>query len=361
LNFKLRYIITKSLKVKYTIKFKTTNFKLMKKITFLSLFIVLLISVRTIAQPTLTAATSNPVAGNVFLQHQIGYDDPGVIGANITWDFSGVFEISTVTNTFSLPSATPYASLYPSANLASTINSGGTIYYSYFNTSTSSYTLNGMNIPSMATSMPYTDPEKLLSYPFTYNSTYTDAFATTVSGYDRHGSVTVLADAYGTIILPYGTITNVLRVKATETYADYISGSAVTNYTSTNYYWYKPGIKYCVFQLSQLKMNGNLYQQYGLYLDETHVGISDNVLTQNTINCYPNPATDIITLEVLQNSTSNDNNFTLSDLNGKELIKQELNQLSNKTEIDISSLSGGIYFLKLVYNDKVEIKKIVKK
>ncbi len=333
----------------------------MKKITFLSMFIVLLISGRIIAQPTLTAANSNPVVGNTFIQHQFGYIVPGTSGANASWDFSGVPALTTITHTYSLPSATPYAAQFPNANLASKINSGGTIYYSYFNASNSSYTFNGMNIPTMLTSMPYTDPEKLLSFPFTYNSTFTDTFATTISGYDRHGTVTMIADAYGSITLPYGTITDVLRVKSTQTYADYSSGSAVTNYVSTNYYWYKPGIHYCVFQLSQLYVNGNLNKQYGLYLDQSNVGITDNALTQNTINCYPNPAKDKITIDLLQIPTSNKNNITVSDLSGKELIKQELNQFSNKTEIDISSLSAGIFFMKLVCDDKVEIMKIVKK
>ena len=333
----------------------------MKKITFFTLFIVLFISVRTIAQPSLTASTNNPVVGNVFIQHQIAYQNPGAAGANITWNFSGISSSATITTTYLLPSATPYASLYPSANLASTINSNGSTYYSYFNASAASYTLNGMNFPSVGASMPYSDPEKLLSYPFTYNSAFTDNFATTVSGYDRHGSIEVTADAYGTLILPYGTISNVLRVKAVETYSDYISGTPVTNYTSTNYYWYKPGIHYYIFQLSQLNQNGSLYQQYGLYLDQTNVGIAENTTKQNTFNCYPNPATDKIAIEVFNLSGSDNNVITLSDLSGKELIKQELSNLSEKTEIDISKLSAGIYFLKLINDNKVEIQKIIKK
>jgi len=221
--------------------------------------------------------------------------------------------------------------------------------------------MDGMYIPNGGIDIPYSDAENLLQYPVTYNTSYTDNFACTIMGYDRHGSVSVVADGYGTLIMPYGTVTNVLRVKASETYADYMSGVAVTNYTSVNYYWYKVGIRNNLFQLSTLNSNGSLYQQYGLYIDGTHVGINEISDKQSSFDCYPNPATDIITMELLQTSTSNKNNIIVSDLSGKELIKQELNQFSNKTEIDISSLSSGIYFMKLLCDDKVEIKKIVKK
>lgn len=332
----------------------------MKKITFFTLLIVLIVSGRTIAQPTLTASTNNPAVGNVFLQHQVAYTNPGAAGANVTWNFSGITSTANMTTTYLLPSATPYASLYPSANLASTINSNGSTYYSYFNASATSYTINGMNFPSIGTSMPYSDPEKMLSYPFTYNSTYIDDFATTVSGYDRHGSIEVTADAYGTLILPYGTITNVLRVKAVETYSDYISGMPYTNYTSTNYYWYKPGIHYYIFQLSQLYANGSLYQQYGLFLDQSNVGIGENTINQIAFNCFPNPATDKIMIKIINSSVSDNNIITLIDVNGKELINQEINNQSDFTEIDIRELNAGIYFLKLINNNKVQVQKIIK-
>jgi len=330
----------------------------MKKITITILICILFITVKTVAQPTLTAASSTPVAGEIFTQHQIGYEDPGSAGANVSWDFSGVFSVQTMTSSYSLPSATPYASLYTSANLASTISGGGTTYYSYFNSSSGSYTLNGFEIPSQSASMPYSDPEKLLQYPCNFNTAYTDNFATTVSGYDRHGSISVIADAYGDIILPYGTISGVLRVKATETYSDYVSGTPVTNYTSVNYYWYKPGVHYCVFQLSTLYVGSSVYQQYGLYLDQSNVGITDNSISQNNFNCYPNPANDKVILEFPP--MAKDYTISICNLNGSEVFKQQFSPFTLKSEINISTLSDGVYFVKLISDNKIEVRKIVK-
>jgi len=119
----------------------------MKKITFLSMFIVLLISGRIIAQPTLTAATNNPIATDVFTQHQTAYTAPGAAGANVTWNFSTLTSTYAVTNTFSLPSATPYASTFPTANLASLISDGGTSpYYSYYIVNSNVFSIDGWHV-----------------------------------------------------------------------------------------------------------------------------------------------------------------------------------------------------------------------
>ncbi len=321
---------------------------------------VLLMLERTNAQPTLTAATNNPTAGQIFTQHQTFYEAPGAAGANITWDFSGILTLQSITNTFLTTSATPYASTFPTANLASNVDDGSTPYFAYYLVNSNNFSIAGMYIPSMAIAIPYSDVENLLQYPITYNTSYTDNFACTLTGNDRHGHVDVVADGYGTLIMPYGTVTNVLRVKASETYADYISGVPVANYTSINYYWYKPGIHNNILQISTLNMNGNLYNQYGLYIDGTNVGINESTLGQSNFSCYPIPATNKITIEIQQQKHVNESTITICNINGEEIIKQQISLTSNKSEIDISALSSGVYFVKLVTDKTVEIKKIIK-
>ncbi len=321
---------------------------------------VLFIQVRTNAQPNLTAATNNPTAGQIFTQHQTAYTAAGAAGANVTWNFSTLSSTLTITNSFSLPSATPYASSFPTANLASLISDGvSSPYYSYYIANTNYFAVDGLYIPNGSIAVPYSDAENLLQYPMTYNTSYTDNFACTIMGYDRHGQVSVIADGYGTLIMPYGTVTNVLRVKASETYADYMSGVAVTNYTSVNYYWYKAGIHNNLFQLSTLNANGSLYQQYGMYIDGTHVGINENPNKQSGFDCYPNPAKDKITIEIPVLKSNNESYFTICNINGEEVIKDKISQ-SGKSEIDISTLSSGLYFVKLITDNNVEIKKIIK-
>jgi len=68
---------------------------------------------------------------------------------------------------------------------------------------------------------------------------------------------------------------------------------------------------------------------------------------------YPNPAKDFLQLEFL-NSKSQKFSFTITDIDGKNLIKTE-----NQTRIDISSLSKGIYFGTFKVEDQVITKKII--
>ena len=69
----------------------------------------------------------------------------------------------------------------------------------------------------------------------------------------------------------------------------------------------------------------------------------DVPLIENSIySFYPNPASDFITIDLVDNS---DIALSLFDISGTEVYKQEIKNKS--TEIDLTTLSAGIYFLKL--------------
>lgn len=76
-------------------------------------------------------------------------------------------------------------------------------------------------------------------------------------------------------------------------------------------------------------------------------------------SAYPNPATDVLTLNV-ENIEYSDLHFQLYDMNGKLLETKKLTDY--KTSISMDNLVSAIYFLK-VYTENQEIKsfKIIKK
>jgi hypothetical protein len=80
----------------------------------------------------------------------------------------------------------------------------------------------------------------------------------------------------------------------------------------------------------------------------------DRYLTD--INIYPNPATDKITIEIP--GAIKETNLAIVDIEGQQLITWQINEL--RTQIDISSLPGGVYFVRLTNNDTVEVGKFVK-
>lgn len=91
------------------------------------------------------------------------------------------------------------------------------------------------------------------------------------------------------------------------------------------------------------------------------VNCKDELLSDenNLMLIYPNPSTDniIITLSnfILNTSFSP---LTITDLSGK--IISEINISSSENEIDISNYPSGIYFVKMIIDDKQLIEKFIK-
>jgi len=87
-----------------------------------------------------------------------------------------------------------------------------------------------------------------------------------------------------------------------------------------------------------------------------------NILTANDfeenkqlIIVYPNPAKNTLIIKTFGNLK--DVHFTFLNINGQEIMKQQIKE--NETEIDISKLTSGVYFVKLVKDMNAEVKKII--
>jgi hypothetical protein len=69
---------------------------------------------------------------------------------------------------------------------------------------------------------------------------------------------------------------------------------------------------------------------------------------------FPNPTTDKIIVEQISQNTV----LTVYDISGRLLLQNSFRQ--SKSEIDLSSLSKGVYILKLNNNDHIFVTKIIK-
>lgn len=73
----------------------------------------------------------------------------------------------------------------------------------------------------------------------------------------------------------------------------------------------------------------------------------------NVFQIYPNPAINYITIQSPQNST-----IDILNIQGQTILQRPLQQ--GKTDINISDLVKGVYILRLLSNDKMEVVRIVK-
>jgi len=195
-----------------------------------TIFTLLLIAagVFCYSQPTISSSVAGGI-GDEFSYTNVNTSDfdPGPTGENVTWDFTGISTTGTVVSyTLVDPSVTGQAAEFPGANVAS---DDGTGAFGFFKITPSEYTLYGVYTPS--TTISYSDPEEYWVFPMTYGTSNSDNLhAEFFSGSDfiRDGSNEFLADGYGTLILPSGTFTNVLRVKIEEDYTDEVVGLPYT-------------------------------------------------------------------------------------------------------------------------------------
>ncbi len=77
---------------------------------------------------------------------------------------------------------------------------------------------------------------------------------------------------------------------------------------------------------------------------------------ENGISIYPNPTNTALTIELEPKNT--ESTLTICNINGQELNRQYIKKC--KTQIDISNLASGVYFVKLSGDKIFKIKKFIK-
>jgi hypothetical protein len=162
----------------------------------------------------------------------------GMNGSGVTWDFS----VLQSNGTSSVTTYLQDNSSFTTSNILAILPDGRKAHLQENNTDTY---LNGIEDPSTGTTTYYyassgvNNNYQTSKRPFTYQTAYTDTYRVIVpSPYSSGtGYITARGDAYGTLILPTGTFTNVLRIKTQQSESDTVNG-AFTNTTTTTYMWF---------------------------------------------------------------------------------------------------------------------------
>ncbi len=77
------------------------------------------------------------------------------------------------------------------------------------------------------------------------------------------------------------------------------------------------------------------------------LSVNDVQLTENQLEIYPNPASDMINIQ----TNSNISNVAIYNISGKKVLQ------ANRTDINISRLSQGMYILKITSDNGAQITK----
>ncbi len=262
------------------------------------------------AQPIITGITGDPV-GTRTLGHVIpGPITSGSGGANQTWDYSSI-----VYNPFSYyMKSVEYASLspamkasFPTGNIANEYYLGTTLAATLvLRLEASDLLYLGLN----STVFPIADTQ--LVFPHKYLET--------------HAGFTY--DAYGTLKTPFGTYTNVVRLRETVG-ADY----------KFDYWQFSPSYKLLMEYSVNISTQAISGQTFFNTISTT--GVNEEFNPKNSIHIYPNPTTGIVNIDLNGNK-----DFTVQVFNllGEEVLRKHMTNFSN--EMDLSTQPKGIYFVK---------------
>jgi hypothetical protein len=311
------------------------------------------------AQITLTQATHVPLPGESVNFHGIAgaVVDCGLAGANQTWDLSTHTSPTwTISNYIS-----PQNALLPTDFPDATVVAQTSGIETYFSSSANFYFVEGQHSPGQS-KITYTDKREILVFPLTYNTSYTGTFAADVLNisaggqlFSRVGTTTITGDGYGTLILPYATVSDVLRVNIVTSYGDPYQGTPISSYEEVYYYWYCAHKKECLAVYYDLFLNGSIVGSYYSYMAESsYTNIDDNIAKpKERITIFPNPASDVL------NFNGAPDNYTLNIYNFSGSLVSSIN-MRGSSSIDISHLQQGMYILEFIsdietYTDKIVV------
>lgn len=128
---------------------------------------------------------------------------------------------------------------------------------------------------------------------------------------------------------------------------------------------FNPGLPYINLSITQCEdtINGyynppykmvmvKFFDNYGNFTTSD----SELNLSESIFNIYPNPASEFIQVD-FEESDQSHGFIEIIDLHGKSFINEKI---YGNEKIDVSKLSYGVYFLKLIKGNRVEVAKFIK-
>jgi hypothetical protein len=332
--------------------------------------ILLFCAVQLHAQPSITAASMNPLAGEVFasLPLDTASVQPGAAGANLSWDFSSlIFIYNPIYDSYHAASATPYAGSFPDANIASENNITSGEFFYHKTTST------GWEILGYANNLydfSYSNKQQAMTYPFTYNSVINDTYGgtTTHSGMTvtRTGTYFKKGIAYGGLTLPTGNFSGILLTQSIDAYSDAYGGTTPTTYgyNVTEYSWVSVAYKFPLLykRIIEVSIDGVVTSTLAMARVSTAVsGIGESSNDDGRFALYPVPATTEINLGFYEQYTGEIvvDCFTITGQKVANLYTGKADPSNSVLTFDVSSLKEGLYLMQINTPEGMYMKKFV--
>lgn len=291
------------------------------------------------AQPVLTAADfPSSYSANALKAYTNGFTN-GNPGENQIWDYSGINLIPTTLSYNLIPvQQAPHNTTFINSNYCYNFLDNATNIYNFYYLTEQSFEYQGY-VFSISSPIYYQNSSTFLQFPYTYNTIINDTYQSTLPDSTLDTS-TRIYDAYGTLITPFGTFTNVIRQKET-------SSSGIFYYwIATNPY--------------QIILSGNFNDTIIYFYQSNTLNTNQNI-KDNSYSIYPNPTNGDFSIKNSNNFT-NDITITVYDGIGKTIIKNQKIDTDFET-ISLKNFASGLYYVKISdkNNQLLHTEKIIKK
>ncbi len=289
----------------------------------------------------------------------------GTAGASRTWDFSAAVVNATIPAYWQIwrqPNASRFATRFAGTTVTSlSIDAGDTTVTCYKNDATGFYNLGDAGD---STTVRFTPALRIMKYPFTYNTAFTDSTKLIINelGNPVQDTVpivqTVLVDAYGTVRTPLGNFDG-LRVKQTAIFTIELFGLPF-DFKTIVYNWVTTQHSAPIFGRTQsiTSFFGQTDTSYsGDFIMRQTVGTEETASeTTPILKTYPNPTVDKIQLEFELEKTEKVA-VLLYNLAGQTITvvpPKSYNAGKNNLEVDLQSLPKGTYMI-LIHSESKKL------
>ncbi|MCF8388523.1 MAG: T9SS type A sorting domain-containing protein [Bacteroidales bacterium] len=328
-------------------------------------FIVLLLGMQCmIAQPVLNNNLNFAIGDYYRIDgwNTVNNIDPGGPGSNLVWDFEVVDGQDFFVGEAAIcvdPAGTPFndSAGATGANIAIKLFDSDEGPYQYYKSNLNSRELLAMgwyeagNTSFTNYLSNYTDLQFPLNFgdDFDFNTELL-MYSVDMGHYIMRdsGHVYIEADAWGSIVTPAESYSNVLRLKTTSVIHSWYKFDIgepwlyLGEFTDISYNWYAPNIKAPVLTIFEFLFDKQQESMFSLhYLAEYDFPAGIESFENEHISLFPNPAKNHVNVLGLDQYLAEE--IIIYDMHGREVLKQNV----MNSCLDVSALRQGCYFVEL--------------
>ena len=261
------------------------------------------------------------------------------IGTGMNWDFSGLVkdgnpEVNEVDVLNA--SATPYASVFPEANLAWLVSDSSGTGYAYVKLTDSELEVHG--IATEKDTSKYIDPMLVMKFPFAYGNQFTDKTIFDAEGQLIEQNRIVKYVASGNLRTPDKLHNNVALIKSIEAFE-----MLGFTFKSESLVWYDENFQELMsINISYPALPGGEITYSAAYNITAPSSIEQRLEQKFTI--YPNPASGYFSIVNSGTITQ----VIVSDIIGRTIDQIDVSFGENIVNINTEYYNAGIYNVKIV-------------